>query len=179
MRGRRRPAQGGARVRHHLFRGFAFNTLSSCAPVRDPTLLTSGDEPIPTSRQQRVEPSGSAAQVRPAETGASRKAMTKKKVPAKTTRAKAKATVGGPAHPGANSASDVLEQKRSGTEDLAASFPYNATKANEYGELATQGPEEGQHAAPSDPIVGASTVSESNTSDKTGKAAEPGDNPTV
>ena len=75
---------------------------------------------------------------------------------------------------------DVLDVKMAGTETVAASMPYNPTKPNEYGELATRGPEEGAHVDLPDPIVGASTVTESNGSDKVGSGVPtPGHNPTV
>ena len=106
--------------------------------------------------------------------------MSKKKASGKTSPAKAKATTGGPARGAADKAGDVLDVKMAGTEALAASLPYNPTKASEYGELAARGPEEGAHVDPPDPIVGASTVTESNSSDKVGTGVPtPGTNPTV
>ena len=106
--------------------------------------------------------------------------MSKKKATGKTSPAKAKATVSGPAHPGSDATGDVLDAKMAGTQAVAASLPYNATKANEYGELATRGPVEGAHVELPDPIVGASTVTESNSSAKVGSGVPtPGDNPTV
>jgi len=106
--------------------------------------------------------------------------MSKKKASGKTSPAKAKATAGGPARGGADALADVLDVKMAGTETVAASMPYNPTKPNEYGTLAERGPEEGAHAVPPDPIVGASTVTESNSSAKVGTGVPtPGENPTV
>ena len=106
--------------------------------------------------------------------------MSKKKASGKTSPAKAKATAGGPARGGADALADVLDVKMAGTETVAASMPYNPTKPNEYGTLAERGPEEGAHAEPPDPIVGASTVTESNSSAKVGTGVPtPGENPTV
>src|SRR4051794_5019426 len=105
-----------------------------------------------------------------------KKLMSKKKAPTKTSPAKSKTTTGGPAR-AADAAADVLDVKMAGTQALAQSMPYNPTKPGEYGTLAARGPEEGAHVQPPDPIVGASTVTESNSSDKVGSGvATPGDN---
>ncbi|MEO7271327.1 MAG: catalase [Vicinamibacterales bacterium] len=106
--------------------------------------------------------------------------MSKKKASGKTSPSKAKATAGGPARGGTSAPVDVLDVKMAGTQAVAASLPYNAIKANEYGDLATQGPEEGPHVDLPDPIVGASTVTESTSNGKVGTGVpSPGDNPTV
>jgi catalase len=59
-----------------------------------------------------------------------------------------------------------------GTEEVAGAFPFNAAKPTEFGEKARR-PAVGQSVEAPDPIVGASTLSESNASEKLG-----GGNPT-
>ena len=67
-----------------------------------------------------------------------------------------------------------------GTEELAASFPFNANKPLEYDPDAAIAPDEGASKKPADPIVGASTVSEKNGSDKVGSGGPPiGTNKTI
>jgi catalase len=86
-----------------------------------------------------------------------------------TTKRNSRATVSGPATPPPTlSTSDDLAAKVAGTQALAAEFPFNANKALEYDPAAALAPEEGEHARPHDPIVGASTVSEMNSSEKVG-----------
>jgi len=68
----------------------------------------------------------------------------------------------------------------SGTDELSARIPFNANKADEYGSKATVSPRAGRHEIATDPIVGASTVTESNGSDKTGSGGPPvGTNKTI
>ena len=55
-----------------------------------------------------------------------------------------------------------------GTEELAAAFPYNPNKPLEYDPKVALRPQPGPSKQPEDPIVGASTVSETNASDKVG-----------
>jgi catalase len=92
-----------------------------------------------------------------------------------------RATVGGPAEPDAPSHSpDALEAKVAGTQELSASFAFNANKADEYDPDAALDPAEGEHAKPDDPIVGASTVTEMNASEKVGSGGPPiGSNKTI
>ncbi|MEY4642460.1 MAG: Catalase [Pseudomonadota bacterium] len=78
----------------------------------------------------------------------------------------ARSTMSGPTHRESGSA-DLAAQKMEGTELLANAFPHNAAKASEYGTAAMM-PAEGQTADPPDPIVGASTLSEENASEKAG-----------
>ncbi len=68
-----------------------------------------------------------------------------------------------------------LIDKVVGGDVLAQTFPYNATKANEYGDAA-RCPFAGQVSEADDPIVRASTVSEANANDKTGEGATEGEN---
>ena len=81
--------------------------------------------------------------------------------------------------PGASSAGgDVLINKFAGTQELAAAFPFNPNKPAEFDPAAMLSPPEGACVEPADPIVGASTVSESNGSEKTGSGgAAIGQNP--
>src|SRR6187399_60925 len=90
-----------------------------------------------------------------------------------------RATVSGPAKPDAAGAGDIAAEKAAGTQDLASAFPFNPTKAAEYDPNAALAPHTGASVKPADPIVGASTVSELNGSDKTGGGPNIGQNPTV
>jgi catalase len=74
----------------------------------------------------------------------------------------------------------VLAEKAAGTEDLASAFPFNPNKPAEYDPGAALAPPEGASMKPADPIVGASTVTEMNGSEKVGSGAPNiGQNPTV
>ncbi len=67
-----------------------------------------------------------------------------------------------------------------GTQDVASAFPFNPIKSAEYDPAAALAPPEGPSVKPADPIVGASTVTESNGSDKVGSGGPKiGQNPTV
>jgi catalase len=91
-----------------------------------------------------------------------------------------RATVSGPAKPDASGAGDVLAEKSAGAQDLASAFPFNSNKAAEYDPDAALAPEKGASAKAADPIVGASTVTEMNGSDKAGSGSPNiGQNPTV
>jgi catalase len=94
----------------------------------------------------------------------------------------ARATVSGPAKPSVSpdDTVDDLAAKMAGTEELAASFPYNANKPLEYDPDAALNPSPGPSAKPRDPIVGASTVTEMNGSEKVGSGGPPiGTNKTI
>ncbi len=82
------------------------------------------------------------------------------------TKASTRSTVSGPAHT-ASGVADLAAAKLEGTESLVASFPHNAAKPGEYG-AAAENPSRGATAEPADPIVGASTLSEMNSSEKVG-----------
>jgi catalase len=90
-------------------------------------------------------------------------------------------TVSGPSEPSeTSSSSDDLDAKMAGTEALAASMPFNTNKPLEYGADAAIAPAPGQVAIPHDPIVGSSTVTEMNGSDKVGSGGPPiGANKTI
>ena len=92
-----------------------------------------------------------------------------------------RATVSGPARPSTNvDSSDDLSAKVAGTQALAEAFPFNANKPIEFDPDAALRPEAGEWEKPDDPIVGASTVSEANGSDKVGSGAPPiGTNKTI
>ena len=70
---------------------------------------------------------------------------------------------------------DPLVAKATGEQDLASAFPYNRRKAGEYGAAASS-PKAGITAAPADPSVVASTLTEVHASAKTGPAARSGFN---
>jgi catalase len=76
--------------------------------------------------------------------------------------------VSGPARPDASGTGDIVAEKATGTQDVASAFPFNPNKAAEYDPDAALSPPEGASVKPADPIVGASTVTELNGSDKVG-----------
>ncbi len=116
--------------------------------------------------------------------------MASSKRPAKKQATKAagttRATVSGAARPKTppvksnEFAGDDLAVKAAGTEALAHKIPFNSNKALEYQADAATAPPQGVSATPDDPIVGASTVTEANGSDKVGSGAPPvGKNQTI
>jgi catalase len=91
-----------------------------------------------------------------------------------------RASVGGPTAPDDSGDSDVLAEKAAGTQDVASAFPFNPNKPAEYDPDAALALPEGVFVKPSDPIVGASTVTGSNGSDKVSSGGpNMGHNPTV
>ncbi len=83
-------------------------------------------------------------------------------------RTSARSTVSGPSRKqGYRDITDDATAKIAGTEAVAAAMPFNAGKPSEYGEAASE-PAIGQTVALPHPIVGASTLSESNPSEKGG-----------
>ena len=98
----------------------------------------------------------------------------------KSTIRNSRTTVSGPAEPDASGQGDILAEKSAGSQDVASAFPFNTNKAAEYDPNAAVAPPEGAFVTPADPIVGASTVTEVNASDKVGGGAPNiGKNPTV
>src|SRR5688572_3902150 len=99
--------------------------------------------------------------------------MAKRKSPARSgssSTSSARSSVSGPARKsGAGKLADALVAKVDATEALAAGMPYNANKEAEHGELAAE-PPEGATVEPKDPSATGSTLSESNASNKAGKA---------
>jgi catalase len=89
-------------------------------------------------------------------------------------------TVSGPAEPDAAGRGDVTAEKAAATQDVSSAFTFNPNKAAEYDPDAALAPPEGASVKPSDPIAGASTVTELNGSDKVGSGGPNiGQNPTV
>jgi len=77
----------------------------------------------------------------------------------------------------AEAAAGRLAAKMAGTDQLARSFPSNAIKAAEYGRQGSLNPPQGKSEDPPSNDVSASTITETNVSDKTGNAADAGVNP--
>jgi len=82
-------------------------------------------------------------------------------------------TATAPSHPPPPPASDAAAVKAAATEDLVASIPFNANKPGEFGAANATAPPSGFAVDASSPLVGASTVSERNGSDKTGAGNSP------
>jgi catalase len=81
-------------------------------------------------------------------------------------------TTSGPAAPAFSPHSpDDLVAKVAGTDELATRIAFNAHKAAEYDPEAAVRPQQGQRETPIDPVVGASTVTESQASAKVGSGA--------
>jgi catalase len=79
----------------------------------------------------------------------------------------AKATISGPTRRSrAAGIVDAATAKIAGTEELAGAFPHNIAKPSEFG---GGEPAVGAHAEPPHPMVGASTLTETNASPKVGK----------
>ena len=106
---------------------------------------------------------------------------TRRRTPAKQgTVRNSRATVSGPAAPDRSGAGDVLAEKMAGTQTVSSAIAFNPIKAAEYDPAAALTPPAGVAVKSADPIVGASTVSESNGSDKVGSGSPNlGRNPTV
>ncbi len=68
-------------------------------------------------------------------------------------------------------------QKMAGTDELARAFAWNAIKAAEFGRKGAVNPPQGQSEDAPSSDVSASTITETNRSDKTGDPAEAGQNP--
>jgi catalase len=85
-------------------------------------------------------------------------------------------TDSGPAAGPAASATHPALKRAAAAGATAAAIPHNANKAAEYGQQAARRPYAGAHVGAVDPSVGASSLSESESSDKTGDAAAPGVN---
>jgi catalase len=92
--------------------------------------------------------------------------MPKKKSSATSpAKAASRNTASGPSHPAPPPAGDALAVKAAETEALAASIPYNANKPGEVGHDNAVSPPTG-FSVPSSPLVGSSTVSERNRTEK-------------
>ncbi|MEO7039756.1 MAG: catalase [Gemmatimonadaceae bacterium] len=119
--------------------------------------------------------------------------MAKKKAPSKApstaARKSAKASAAkaasrnsssAPSHPSARRSDDVLVTKAAETNALVASVPFNSNKPGEVGHENAVNPPTGFTVKAASSVVGSSTVTESNASDKTGTGhASEGVNPLV
>ncbi|MEO5567725.1 MAG: catalase [Gemmatimonadaceae bacterium] len=101
--------------------------------------------------------------------------MPKKKSPSSSDAAKrapAKAasrnTASVPTNPSPPPADDMLARKAADTNKLVGSVPYNPNKPHEFGRDEAVNPIEGFSVKPPSPMVGSSTITERNSSDKTG-----------
>ncbi|MDR0182163.1 catalase [Lysobacter arvi] len=108
---------------------------------------------------------------------AARKSAAKKKSTSARSARRAP-TDSGPAQLSDAGAEDPAVQQGLDAQALAAAFDHNPTKAAEYGRENALAPPEGAHVTPT-PLAGASTLTEGQTSPKTGTQAAPGTNPTV
>jgi catalase len=90
--------------------------------------------------------------------------------------AAAKSTVSGPRRSPRGASGDPAGRKMQDTQDLAAAFPFNANKHSEIGD-ASRKPKPGATAEPPNPAVTGSTLTEANTSPKTGAPARGSFNP--
>jgi len=97
------------------------------------------------------------------------------KVPRKNKSA-AKSTVSSPARGVEDLTDDPAARKAKNTDTLAAAFPSNKNKPNEFGEAARK-PKAGATAEPPDRAVTGSTLTEEISSPKVGTQARPGFNP--
>jgi catalase len=87
---------------------------------------------------------------------------------AKASETSARSTVSGPTRKaGAPAARNAAMAKVAGVEALAAAFPCNAAKPSEFGAAARE-PAKGQAVEPAEPMIGGSTLSETNASPKVG-----------
>jgi catalase len=89
-------------------------------------------------------------------------------------KAAARKTNGRPSKPGPTPPGDPLAAQAADVQATVAGMPYNANKALEIGRLNATTPPRGLTVPPPSPAVGASTLSESNTSAKTATAAPAG-----
>ncbi|MDB4884367.1 MAG: katE, partial [Gemmatimonadetes bacterium] len=90
------------------------------------------------------------------------------KTPSSTGKAPTRNTASSPSHPAPPPAGDLLAEKAAETQVLAESVPFNSNKPTEFGRENAVAPSAGFTVEPPSPVVGSSTVSESNGSDKTG-----------
>ncbi|MEO5821623.1 MAG: catalase, partial [Vicinamibacteraceae bacterium] len=98
--------------------------------------------------------------------------------PPKRNARNSRTTVSGPARPSGAVPADAAAEKMAAGAEVAAAFPFNPNKASEYDPQAFLAPPAGATVKPTDPIAGASTVSEANGSEKVGSGGPPiGANP--
>jgi catalase len=101
--------------------------------------------------------------------------MRKKRNPSAPGQGAAKSTVSGPSQIPTGPGNGAAVRKMQGTQALAAAFPFNASKAGEIGKAART-PKAGATVDLPEPAVAASTLTETNASDKTGAPPPPGSN---
>ena len=94
-------------------------------------------------------------------------------------KAAARNTDSGPVQMAGKPGDDALAQKMAQTQALSAAMPFNPTKAAEHGFDNAVAPKPGATVEPESRLPGASTVSEANSSDKTGGVAPEGVNTTI
>ncbi len=99
----------------------------------------------------------------------------------KSTAAKAAArnTDSGPSQVSSGAGGDIYTEKMAQTEALAAAMPFNAAKPVEYGFANAIAPQPGATAEPASRLPTGSTLSEENSSEKTGGVAFEGVNATI
>src|SRR5690242_12020687 len=98
---------------------------------------------------------------------------TKKPASAKDAAAtSAKSTASGPSVKPDSGIADAATAKMAGAERLAGAMPFNAGKPAEFGDAARE-PATGQAVVPPHPMVGSSTLTETNASPKAGKGNPP------
>ncbi|RZA34190.1 MAG: catalase [Lysobacteraceae bacterium] len=74
---------------------------------------------------------------------------------------------------------DLVAERSAEVEATAAAMPFNPNKAAEHGRKGATQPPEGARVVPPSPLVGGSTLAETNPSDKVGTRAPEGGNATV
>ena len=94
-------------------------------------------------------------------------------------KAPARNTDSGPAQTAGDAGNDALAQKMAQMQALADGMPFNPTKAAEHGFENAIAPQPGTTVEPESRLPGASTISEVNSSDKTGGVAPEGVNATI
>ena len=94
-------------------------------------------------------------------------------------KASARNTDSGPASMGAAAGSDPMAEKMAQTEALVASMPFNPNKAAEHGFASSIAPKQGATSEPESRLPTGSTLSEENSSDKTGGVAPEGVNAAI
>jgi len=77
----------------------------------------------------------------------------------------------------AEAAAGRLAEKMAGTDEMSRAFRFNAIKPAEFERKNALNPPQGQSAEPPSTDVSASTITETNSNEKTGDAASPGENP--
>jgi catalase len=92
-----------------------------------------------------------------------------KKSSTQSTKRNSRATVSGPAQGDGSGSADALAAKMADTQKLAASFDFNAIKPAEFDPASRTSPPVGPSASARNPLVGSSTVSELNETEKTGE----------